>query len=88
VACAESHELGCDLNREFIRSGLHEISIETKKSLDLNAISQRATERLVDSMELVIMRYCGAKWATYMLSLRSLCEAGAGTPYPNGVDID
>src|SRR5262245_19414555 len=49
-----SREKDVDLNREFIRSSLHEISIETKKPLDLNAISQRATENLVDSMKFVI----------------------------------
>jgi len=34
------------------------------------------------------MHYCGAKWATYLLSLKSLCETGAGTPYPDDVYID
>ena len=33
------------------------------------------------------MHYCSTKWATYMLSLKLLCETGAGTPYPNHIDI-
>src|SRR5262249_20931401 len=49
-------EKDVNLNREFILSGLHEISIETKKPPNLDAVSQRATEHLVDSMELVIQR--------------------------------
>jgi len=33
------------------------------------------------------MHYCSTKWATYLLSLKSLCETGAGKPYPDDVDI-
>jgi uncharacterized protein YndB with AHSA1/START domain len=33
------------------------------------------------------MHYCSTKWATYLLSLKSLCEIGKGTPYPDDVDI-
>ena len=33
------------------------------------------------------MHYCSTKWATYLLSLKSLCETGKGTPYPDDVDI-
>jgi uncharacterized protein YndB with AHSA1/START domain len=33
------------------------------------------------------MHYCSTKWATYLLSLKSLCETGTGAPYPNDVDI-
>ena len=33
------------------------------------------------------MHYCSTKWATYLLSLKSLCETGTGTPYPNPIDI-
>jgi uncharacterized protein YndB with AHSA1/START domain len=33
------------------------------------------------------MHYCSTKWATYMLSLKSLCETGKGTPYPDDIDI-
>jgi uncharacterized protein YndB with AHSA1/START domain len=28
------------------------------------------------------MHYCSTKWARYLLSLKALCETGAGTPYP------
>jgi hypothetical protein len=33
------------------------------------------------------MHYCSTKWGTYLLSLKSLCETGKGTPYPEDVDI-
>ena len=33
------------------------------------------------------MHYCSTKWATYLLGLKSLCEGGNGTPYPEDVDI-
>ncbi len=33
------------------------------------------------------MHYCSTKWATYLLSQKSLCETGTGTPYPGDVDI-
>jgi uncharacterized protein YndB with AHSA1/START domain len=33
------------------------------------------------------MHYCSTKWATYLLSLKSLCETGKGTSYPDDVDI-
>jgi uncharacterized protein YndB with AHSA1/START domain len=33
------------------------------------------------------MHYCSTKWGTYFLSLKSLCETGKGTPYPEDVDI-
>ena len=33
------------------------------------------------------MHYCSTKWATYLLSLKSLCETGTGRPYPNHIDI-
>jgi uncharacterized protein YndB with AHSA1/START domain len=33
------------------------------------------------------MHYCSTKWATYLLSLKSLCETGIGRPYPDDIDI-
>jgi len=33
------------------------------------------------------MHYCSTKWGTYLLSLKSLCETGKGTPFPEDVDI-
>ena len=32
--------------------------------------------------------HCSMKWATFMLSLRELAEAGTGHPSPNDVKID
>ena len=34
-----------------------------------------------------VMHYCSTKWATYLLGIKSLCENGKGTPYPDDVDI-
>ena len=33
------------------------------------------------------MQYCSTKWGTFLLSLKSLCETGKGTPYPENVEI-
>ena len=33
------------------------------------------------------MHYCSTKWGTYLVGLKSLCETGKGTPYPDDVDI-
>lgn len=33
------------------------------------------------------MHYCSTKWATYLLSLKLLCETGAGKSYPDDIDI-
>ncbi len=33
------------------------------------------------------MHFCSTKWATFLLSLKSLCETGAGSPYPDDIDI-
>lgn len=33
------------------------------------------------------MHFCSTKWATYLLSLKSLCETGTGAPYPDDVNI-
>ncbi len=35
-----------------------------------------------------LLRYCNTKWATYLLSLKSLVEKGKGLPYPKDIDID
>jgi uncharacterized protein YndB with AHSA1/START domain len=34
------------------------------------------------------MGHCSTKWATFLLSLKSLVEAGQGTPDPHDVKID
>jgi uncharacterized protein YndB with AHSA1/START domain len=34
------------------------------------------------------MHHCSTKWATFLLSLRTLVENGKGTPSPNDIKID
>ena len=34
------------------------------------------------------MHHCSTKWASYLLSLKSLVETGTGAPAPNDVKID
>ena len=34
------------------------------------------------------MHHCSTKWATFLMSLKSLVETGKGAPYPNDVLID
>ena len=33
------------------------------------------------------MHHCSTKWATYLMSLKSLLETGKGAPHPNDVHI-
>lgn len=33
------------------------------------------------------MHHCSTKWATFLVSLKTMLEKGAGTPYPNDVQI-
>ena len=33
------------------------------------------------------MHHCSTKWATYLMSLKSLVETGAGAPAPNDVHV-
>jgi uncharacterized protein YndB with AHSA1/START domain len=33
------------------------------------------------------MHHCSTKWATYLLSMKSLLESGRGAPYPNDLHI-
>ena len=33
------------------------------------------------------MHHCSTKWATYLLSMKSLLESGRGAPYPSDVHI-
>jgi uncharacterized protein YndB with AHSA1/START domain len=37
--------------------------------------------------EVEFMHFCSTKWGTFLLSLKSLCENGNGTPYPDDVNI-
>jgi len=34
------------------------------------------------------MHHCSTKWGVFLLSLKSLVEAGKGAPYPNEIKID
>ena len=34
------------------------------------------------------MHHCSTKWATFLMSLKSLVETGKGTPAPNDIKID
>ena len=34
------------------------------------------------------MHHCSTKWATYLMSLKSLTETGKGAPHPDDVKID
>jgi len=34
------------------------------------------------------MHHCSTKWATFLMSLKSLLETGQGAPHPNDVSID
>jgi uncharacterized protein YndB with AHSA1/START domain len=34
------------------------------------------------------MHHCSTKWATYLMSLKSLAETGKGAPHPHDVKID
>ncbi|GAT67677.1 SRPBCC domain-containing protein [Planomonospora sp. ID91781] len=34
------------------------------------------------------MHHCSTKWATYLMSLKSLVETGKGAPHPHDVKID
>lgn len=33
------------------------------------------------------MHHCSTKWASYLMSLKSLIETGQGAPYPNDIKI-
>jgi hypothetical protein len=34
------------------------------------------------------MHHCSTKWATFLLSLKSLLESGKGRPWPNEIKLD
>lgn len=34
------------------------------------------------------MHHCSTKWATFLLSLKALCETGKGSPNPNDFKLD
>lgn len=61
-----------------------EFSLDFKRQDDATVVlfAQRGWKEPVE-----FMHYCSTKWATYLLSLKSLCETGKGTPSPDDVDI-
>ena len=61
-----------------------EFTFDLKKNNGTTALlfAQRGWKEQVE-----FMHYCSTKWATYLLGLKSLCEGGKGTPYPDDVDI-
>jgi Activator of Hsp90 ATPase homolog 1-like protein len=61
-----------------------ELTFDLKQEADSTVVlfAQRGWKEQVD-----FMHYCSTKWATYLLSLKSLCETSKGTPYPDDVDI-
>jgi len=67
--------------REWIGT---EVSFELKHANGLTVVlfAQRGWKEAVE-----FMHYCSTKWGTYLLSLKSLCETGKGSPYPRDVDI-
>ena len=67
--------------KEWIGTGL---SFELKQNNGSTVLlfAQRGWKEEVE-----FMHYCSTKWATYLLGLKSLCEGGKGTPYPDDIDI-
>jgi uncharacterized protein YndB with AHSA1/START domain len=67
--------------KEWISTELT-FELQEKQGLTIVLFSQRGWKEQVE-----FMHYCSTKWATYLLSLKLLCETGKGTPYPDDVDI-
>jgi hypothetical protein len=64
--------------------------IGTKVSFDLKQVGDYAIVlfKHQDWKEPVeFMHHCSTKWATYLMSLKSLVETGKGTPNPNDTHI-
>lgn len=61
-----------------------ELTSDLKQEADSTVVlfAQRGWKEQVE-----FMHYCSTKWAAYLLSLKSFCETGKGTPYPDDVDI-
>jgi uncharacterized protein YndB with AHSA1/START domain len=64
--------------------------IGTKVSFDLKA-DDDATAILFKHQgwkePVEFMHHCSTKWATFLLSIKSLLETGKGTPFPNDVRV-
>ena len=56
--------------------------LRDEKGITVVFFAQRGWREQVE-----FMHYCSTKWATYMLSLKFLCETGKGRPYPDDIDI-
>jgi uncharacterized protein YndB with AHSA1/START domain len=61
-----------------------ELTFDLKQESGLTVVllAQRGWREQVE-----FMHFCSTKWATYMLSLKLLCETGKGAPYPDDMDI-
>jgi uncharacterized protein YndB with AHSA1/START domain len=64
--------------------------IGTKASFELSQDGEQTTvlfkhEGWKEPVE--FMHHCSTKWATFLLSFKSLVETGVGAPYPNDVRI-
>jgi len=57
--------------------------LKPEKEFTILLFAQRGWKEPVE-----FMHYCSTKWAVYLLSLKSLCETGAGKPYPDDISID
>jgi uncharacterized protein YndB with AHSA1/START domain len=64
--------------------------IGTRLTFDLKRESRRTIVLFSQRgwrKQMEFMHYCSTKWATFLLSLKSLLEKGKGTPYPHDMDI-
>jgi uncharacterized protein YndB with AHSA1/START domain len=64
--------------------------IGTKISFDLKQEGEQATVLFKQQgwkEPVEFMHHCSTKWATFLMSLKSLIEAGRGAPFPNDVRI-
>ena len=64
--------------------------IGTKISLDLKQAGDQAIVLFKHQdwkAPVEFMHHCSTKWATYLMSLKSLVETGKGTPNPNDTHI-
>jgi uncharacterized protein YndB with AHSA1/START domain len=67
--------------KEWIGTALT-FDLREENGVTVMLFAQRGWEEQVE-----FMHYCSTKWGTYLLSLKSLCETGKGTPYPEDIDI-
>jgi len=70
-----------DRAKEWIGTELT-FDLKTQNGLTIVLFARRGWKEQVE-----FMHYCSTKWAAYLLSLKSLCETGKGTPYPQDIDI-